>query len=49
MTSRKPTRILGLIALLALAAAAGVAVDGSYNVYVADAYNNRIQKFKPVR
>lgn len=26
----------------------GVAVDSSLNVYVADTYNNRIQKFKPV-
>ncbi len=26
----------------------GVAVDGDGNVYVADEYNHRIQKFKPV-
>jgi DNA-binding beta-propeller fold protein YncE len=26
----------------------GIAVDASFNVYVADVWNNRIQKFKPV-
>ena len=27
---------------------AGIALDGAGNVYVADTYNNRIQKFAPV-